>query len=209
MPRMSASREPAPLVDADIEQLEALLDAVPAPLEPLDITALDGFVAAIVLRRPPLPAAQWLPFVTDIDGRAPPEGFDASALHALVLRRHGEVERAVERRRWFDPWVFELEPPAAASQALIGWVAGFASALERFPNAALAGGEAVPPLALLYHHLDADDLEDASEELLAEIEALEPAADLAEGVEDLVCATLLLADVSRPIAHAGRRAPRR
>ena len=53
------------------------------------------------------------------------------------------------------------------------------------------------PLALLYRHLDADDLEDA-DELLDEIESLEPPADLTEAVEDLVRATLLLADVGRP-----------
>ena len=50
------------------------------------------------------------------------------------------------------------------------------------------------PLALLYRHLDVDDLEDA-DALLAEIESLEPPADLAAAVEELVRATLLLADV--------------
>lgn len=55
------------------------------------------------------------------------------------------------------------------------------------------------PLAMLYRHLDADDLEDA-DAMLAEIESLEPARDLEEAVEDLVRATLLLADVTRPAA---------
>ena len=57
------------------------------------------------------------------------------------------------------------------------------------------------PLALLYRHLAPDDLEDA-DELLAEIDSLEPPADLSEAVEGLVQATLLLADISRPLPGA-------
>ena len=64
------------------------------------------------------------------------------------------------------------------------------------------------PLALLYRHLDPDDLEDA-DDLLEEIESLEPPAELAEAVEDLVKATLLLADVSRPLPAAPRSRPGR
>ena len=56
------------------------------------------------------------------------------------------------------------------------------------------------PLALLYRHLDAEDLEDA-DDLLEEIESLEPPADLSEAVEGLVRATLLLADVGRPLPN--------
>jgi uncharacterized protein len=56
----------------------------------------------------------------------------------------------------------------------------------------------------VYRHLDAEDLEDA-EDLIEEIESLEPPADLAEAVEDLVRATLLLADITRPRATASQR----
>jgi len=58
----------------------------------------------------------------------------------------------------------------------------------------------------VYRHLAPDDLEDA-DELLAEIESLEPPADLSAAVEELVRATLLLADVGRPLQTQGA-APR-
>jgi uncharacterized protein len=159
-----------------------------------------------------VPAALWQRHVTDVDGRALPPGFDAAPLLRLVERRHAELGAAIGARRWFDPWIFELEPegvPAedededeagiAASEAVYPWVAGFATALELFPRLmALPAARIDPPLALIYRHLEPDDLEDA-EALLAEIDALEPAADLAEAVEGLVRATLLLADVSRPL----------
>jgi uncharacterized protein len=159
-----------------------------------------------------------------------PTGFDAQRLHALARRRHATLDAAIQARRWFDPWVFELdEAPSAAPEpaaaddddmpppidAVYPWVAGFAAALEIFPDLmATEPARLIEPLALVYRHLDPDDLEDA-DDLLAEIESLEPPLDLTEAVEGLVRATLLLADISRPLGAndrgaraAGLRGPR-
>ena len=199
------------LGDREIEMLQTLLDAVPAALEPLDVASLDGFLCGVIVQPTAIAPARWLRFVTDVDGRALPAGFDARPLHALVLRRDAELRRAITRREWFDPWVFELDDDdddtaggddggAARNDPAYPWVAGFAAALETFPALLAADEEALTgPLALLYRHLDADDLEDA-DALLAEIESLEPPVDLAAAVEELVRATLLLADVAARVA---------
>ncbi|WP_393938240.1 hypothetical protein [Piscinibacter sakaiensis] len=62
---------------------------------------------------------------------------------------------------------------------------------------ALTGPALDEALVLLYRHLDPEDLEDA-DAILETIETLEPAEDLATAVEELVRATLLLADIGRP-----------
>ena len=99
------------------------------------------------------------------------------------------------RRRRDDDTAGGDDGGAARSDPAYPWVAGFAAALETFPGLLAADEDVLTgPLALLYRHLDADDLEDA-DALLAEIETLEPPADLAAAVEELVRATLLLADV--------------
>lgn len=211
-----ARPSPEPLGEHDIDALQQALDAVPAPLEPLDVSMLDGYLCGVLLQPRPVPAARWLPHVCDVDGRALPPGFDAGPLHALVRRRHAELDQAIGRREWFDPWVFELAPDeagadddedAAGSDAVYPWVAGFATALELFPGLmALDAAALTEPLALVYRHLDPEDLEDA-DALLEVIDSFEPPADLAESVEGLVRATLLLADVSRPL-HSPQRAPR-
>jgi len=223
---------PAPVDDREIDELQALLESVPPPFEALDVSSLDGFLCGVIVQPTSVASARWLPFVTDIDGSALPDVFDAQRLRALVLRRHAELRRAIGRRTWFDPWVFELDEVhdngeeddggddddgdddggdhddgnederrhadegQGAIEAVYPWVAGFVAALETFPGL-LAGDEAalIGPLALIYRHLGADDLEDA-DALLAEIEGLEPPADLATAVEELVRATLLLADVA-------------
>ncbi|TXC67308.1 YecA family protein [Piscinibacter aquaticus] len=188
------------LTERDLEALEAALDRVPAPLEPLEVSALDGFLCGVLLQPKRVAEATWLPHVTDADGRPLPAGFDARPLQALARRRHAELDAAIQARQWFDPWVFELEgDDASPSEAVVGWVAGFATAMEFFPALmALDAARLREPLALLYRHLDPEDLEDA-DDLLEEIESLEPPTELAEAVEDLVKATLLLADVSRPL----------
>lgn len=215
---MPAAAHPPALSERDLARLQWLLDRVPAPLEPLDASALDGYLCGVLLQPEALPAERWLRYVTDVDGRTLPKDFDASPLLALVRRRHGELDAAIGCRRWFDPWVFELEnaapgevaaeaeldpSAAAAREAVYPWVAGFATAMTLFPGLmAMDSPELGEPLALILRHLDAQDLEDA-DELIAIAETLEPPADLTQAVEELVRATLLIADVTRPL-----RAPR-
>ena len=222
-----------PLDEREIDELQAALDAIPAPLEPLDVSMLDGYLCGVLLQPNVLPAARWLPYVADTDGRALPAGFDAARLHALTLRRHAELDAAIARRQWFDPWIFELEDAdsrdgdgtvasfddddpedaaaSATSEAVFPWVAGFATAMDLFPELmALDAQRITEPLALVYRHFSPDDLEDA-DELLDMIEQLEPPTDLTAAVEEIVRATLLLADVSRPLAvqpGRGARSPR-
>lgn len=206
---LASPAPPAPLAEAEIEQLQSLLDAVPAPLEALDVSALDGYLCGVLLQPQPQALSAWWPGVLDVEGRPAPTAFDAAPLQALVLRRHAEIERAIAQRDWFDPWVFELDGADSPSEALQPWVAGFAAALDRFPALlALDAPELLEPLALLYLHFDPEDLEDA-DALLEVIETLEPPQDLAEAVQDLVRALMLIADVTRPRATAPRRPPAR
>jgi uncharacterized protein len=196
---MSAERDdPEPADDDLIGPIQAWLDRVPEPLQPLDISAIDGFLCALAVQPDDLAPERWLRCIIDLDGRAPPAGFDAAPLNALVLRRHLQLQRAIAARQWFDPWVFEMAEPAPVSASVLPWAAGFAAAMDRFP-ALMQRDEAeiLEPLALIYLHFDAEDLEDA-EALQRLIESIEPPQDLAEAVQDIVRSVMLLADVTRP-----------
>ncbi len=193
-----------PLTDSDLERLQTLLDGLPPPLQPLDVCALDGFLCGLLLQPRRAAPAQWLLHLTDLEGRPAPPSPALDEAHALILRRHAELDQAIGTRQWFDPWIYPLEGEAEPSDCMLPWVAGFASAMEVFPALmAMANPELVEPLALLFMHFDPEDLEDA-DTLIAMIDTLEPAADLAEAVQDTVRALMLIADVTRP-----RAAPRR
>lgn len=184
--------------DADLRQLAALLDAIPAPLEPLDVAMLDGFLTAVALLPKDVPPGVWWPHVIDVDARPLPAGHDVGPLRELAVRRRKELATAIDKRQWFDPWVFELEEGEDPLEALGAWVAGFALAVDAFPSPMQDDGpELLEPLALIYRALDADDLQDA-EALVDMIEQIEPPTDLPEAVEDLVTAVLRIADVTRP-----------
>lgn len=191
---------PAPPSDPD--DLQRLLDALPAPAEPLDVVMLDGFVCAVVLRPAPPSASAWMPWALDIDGRPLPAVATAAARHALEQRLH-TVQAAVARRQWFDPWVFELDDDAAPAEAVAPWAAGFALAVERWPLPLPRGAAGDEPLALIYQYLDPNDWPVAAS-LADRIDELEPPSTLAEAVEDLVRAVLLLSDLTGPRAAAAR-----
>jgi len=198
-----------PLDEQEIQQLQDQLDRVPEPLLPLDISAVDGFLCGLLLQPHDIDASRWLPCITDVEARELPAGFEPGTLHALAMRRHEQLRRAIAARQWFDPWVFELEGHASPSECLLPWVAGFAAAMERFPKL-MQGDDAqlLEPLALIYMHFDAQDLEDA-DALQQMIDTLEPPSDLGEAVQDIVRSVMLLADVTRPLVPAARRQAQR
>ena len=171
----------AALLESELDTLQALLDSLSPRREPLDVVMIDGYLCGVLLQPKPVPA-----------------GFALDKLAALVHRRYVELNAAISRREWFDPWVYQLDDDASPSETVMPWVAGFATAMDAFPMLMQRHeAELLEPLATLYRHFDPEDLEDA-DELIAEIETLEPPQHLAEAVEDLVRSVLLMADVSRP-----------
>lgn len=210
---MAALHDNAPdtngLVDHELEQLQELLDDLPEPLQPLDVSALDGFLCGVLLQPNTIDVARWMPYVTDVDGRALPSKFDTDALHGLIRRRFTQLATAIDARQWFDPWVFELDLQTSPSANVLPWVAGFAAAMDQFPDLLrIDDPQLLEPLALIYMHFDPDDLED-SDALQELISTLEPPTDLGEAVQDIVRSLMLIADVARPRAKAPVRKHRR
>jgi uncharacterized protein len=199
---------PQALDDNEIALLQVLLDRVPQPLQPLDVSAVDGFLCGVLLQPNAVEVSCWWPSVTDVDGRSLPQGFDARDLQGLVLRRFAQLDQAIAARQWFDPWVFEMDAQTSPSETVLPWIAGFAAAMERFPDLMrIDDARLMEPLALLYLHFDPDDLEDA-QALQDLIDTLEPPADLGEAVQDIVRSLMLIADITRPAAPIARPEPR-
>ncbi len=188
------------LTDVQIDELTERLEALPASLEPLDTSMLDGFLCGVLVQPTPIDERRWWPFVLDAEGRAPARGVDVAPLRVLVLQRFRFLRQAIEGRQWFDPWVFEVdaeeEDADRSTAAAHPWVIGFVTALEVFPALmAIDADTLTESLALLYRFLAPDDLEDA-DDVLEEIDALPPLGGLDDAVENLVRATLLLADIA-------------
>ena len=211
---MPTEKPVRPLSDRERDRLEELLDVLPPPLEPLDLSALDGFLVGVLLQPRAVPSDRWLAHVADLEGREVPPGVDLAPILALVLRRHAELEQAIAARQWFDPWVFDLEAEEGQtawlpSQVVLPWVAGFAAALDLFPQLLQLADPALrEPLATLYAHFEPEDLEEV-DDLRELIDEMPPPESVSDAVEDLVRSALLLADVSLPRAPSRPRGARR
>jgi uncharacterized protein len=209
---------PQDLTDAEFAELDELLRATPAPLEPLDAVMLDGYLCGVIVQPVLLEPATWLAHVFDFEGRPLPDDADPQWLqrtNALILRRHGALNRAIVEDGWFDPLVLEFddeqprEPLAEGegegdpmadlspvSRALMPWVAGFQHAAVCFPDLAELPDDAVmAALARLYRHLPAETEEER--EVVATLDREHPLATLDDAMEDLVVTVADLQDLTR------------
>lgn len=132
----------APLQDAELARLDALLGQLAERLEALrgeeadsvrDTAELDGFVLAVVAGPVPLAQEQWLPAVWGGELPAFQTEQEAEEVLALVLRHHNATARLLDRLPdAYDP-VFAYEVDADDGQeyeSVAEWCAGFLRGME-------------------------------------------------------------------------------
>ena len=114
----------ADLNNAEIDELDALLQQGPSALEPLDVVTLDGYLCAVAVQPRIVPTEQWLPRALDTDGsRWPPAGLDAAWLarvQGLMQRRFEALVRGLSEDGVFDPVVSDMAADGAADAATDG-----------------------------------------------------------------------------------------
>ncbi len=196
------------LTDAEVDELDSLLQATPAPLQPLDMLMLDGYLVGVLVQPRVVPADDWLPPVFDLEARALPADHDPAWLarcRVLIERRQQALNAAISEDGWFDPLVVDTDraPPVSeyepvqspVSRALLPWAAGFHWAQECWPDLGDAQDAAVASaLARIYRHLPAETAEDR--EVVAVLDREHPLATLDDGIEDLVLAAVDLWDLT-------------
>ncbi len=208
------------LTDAEFAELDNLLLETPEPLEPLDAVMLDGYLCGVIVQPVLLEPATWFAHVFDFDGRPLPDDVNADWLQrttALIMRRHGALNRAIVEDGWFDPLVLEFDDehpreavpegevdPAAGlspvSQALMPWVAGFQHATVCFPDLAEMADDAVMwALARLYRHLPTET--DEEREVVATLDREHPLATLDDAMEELVVTVADLQDLTQELRY--------
>lgn len=211
---------PAPahdLTDAEIAELDDLLADTPEPLEPLDVVMLDGYLCGVIVQPVLLQPDAWLPAVFDFDASPLPADVDPAWLErttALILRRHGALNRAIVEDGWFEPLVPEADdevelqeesvdeddPESAEdtnpiTRSIMPWVAGFQHATIVFPALIELPDDAVMAcLARLYRHLPADT--DEEHEVIATLDREFPLTTLDDAIDDLVVTIADLQDLT-------------
>ncbi len=226
---MSGTRSPprdnagmkADLNNAELDELDALLQQAPDPLDPLDVVALDGYLCAVAVQPRIVPPADWLARALDTDGsRWPPAEIDPAWLarvQGLLQRRFEALVRGLSEDRVFDPVVSdtgqrsqtgpdgdrqdqaepdELEskvPPH--SRALLSWASGFLYGAQVFESLIEHPDDAVHlAMSRILRHLPPDTDEDR--ELVAELDRQQPLQSESQAIEDAVDAAVTLWDLT-------------
>lgn len=161
-------RPTPPLADAEIDELDALLQSLPGDAV-MNVEGLDGYLTALVVG--PRPAAQlrgaeWLPRVWGGDGEGPapfPSQKQKKKAIVAVLRHLHAIDRALQGapEDW-EPVVSVAETAEGEQVDAEDWCVGFLAAVALAPDAweplfddpalgpklvpiALLGGEGGPP----------------------------------------------------------------
>jgi uncharacterized protein len=214
----------ARLTDAQIDELDRLLDAVPQPYAPMDAAMLDGFLVGLLLQPEPVPAEAWQPYVFDVDARPEAAAADpvaAARVRELAVRRMGFLGASIAAREAFDPILTTLPEADGAghapdpSLALASWAAGFTNALHAFPALVERNDAGVAELLVgVYRHLPEEGADDGLRALRRDAQADVPLHSLDDALDDLLGCVLGIADLihpRRPVTRAqpkvGRNAP--
>jgi uncharacterized protein len=199
----------ADLTDAELDELDTLLQAAPEPCEPLDLLTLDGYLAGVLVQPRVVPADEWLGPVFDLEGRNLPEDADPAWLarcQSLIHRRQQALNAAIGEDGWFEPLTVDTDrdPPVSeydavqspVSRALLPWAAGFQLAQARFHGLDGLDDSAIDSaLARIYRHLPAET--DQDRDVVDVLDREHPLATLEAGIEDLVHAVVDLWDLTR------------
>jgi uncharacterized protein len=142
LPRYNPALATAPLSDAELDALDALLLALPSD-NPMNVEALDGYLTALLLGPrsvDSLPSSTWMPAVWggDLDPAPAPFASHKQRKRAaqLVLRHLHTIDQALSDApaRW-EP-VFSLAEAGEAELAdAEDWCIGFLQAMPLAPEA--------------------------------------------------------------------------
>ncbi len=224
----------ADLNNAEITELDDLLQRAPQPLQPLDVVSLDGYLCAVAVQPCIVAPQAWLERALDTDGqRWPPADLDAawlSRVRALMLRRYEALVRGMSQDNFFDPVVSDASAQAADdaqaggedelaglpahSRPLVHWASGFLYGAQAFEGLMGLEDDAVHlAISRILRHLPPETEEDR--QLVAELDGQIPLRDETHAIEDVVEAAVALWDLTarerlavRPVQREGLKVGR-
>ena len=112
----------APLNEAELDELEALLDSEPFADQVMGLDQLQAMLCAVVSGPELLPPSRWLPEV--LGELASSDAEAARRLLGLVLRLHNQIREELSRQEGVSPILYPLEEEGEALD-YGAWVDGY------------------------------------------------------------------------------------
>lgn len=120
--------------DEDLDQLDALLQALPVENMPMTVSELDGYIVGVLACPEMIPPSAWLPLVWGDTGSAEfPDEKAAEETVNAVMTHYNSAVASLAGSLWVEP-IYEIDPN---SDEIMWepWVDGFTCAMRLRPDA--------------------------------------------------------------------------
>jgi len=115
--------------DEDLDQLDALLQALPQDRLPMTVSGLNGYLTGILVSKSLIPPSEWLPGVWGEDGKSNfPDLASAEATIQAVMGHYNDTAALINDGGWIEP-IYE-EDINSGETLYEPWVDGFVRAMQ-------------------------------------------------------------------------------
>lgn len=115
--------------DEDLDQLDALLQALPQEQFPMTVSELNGYVTGILVSKSLIPPSEWLPGIWSDDGASNfPDLVAAEATIQAVMAHYNDTAALINGEGWIEP-IYE-EDVNSGETLWEPWVDGFTRAMQ-------------------------------------------------------------------------------
>ena len=119
------SNLPAPITDAELEELEKFLLSEQVPEESMTLSELDGFLTALAVGPEVVPPGEWLPVVWQGEGPVFETPQDVERVLGLILALNARIIESIQQDELAPMFNIEEQDDGSELMTPDGWCWGF------------------------------------------------------------------------------------
>lgn len=119
------SNLPAPISDAEFEELESFLLSDQVPEESMTLSELDGFLTALAVGPEIVPPGEWLPVVWQGEGPVFESPEDVERVLGLILALNARIVESIQQDELAPMFNIEARDDGSELMTPDGWCWGF------------------------------------------------------------------------------------
>ncbi|MEW6445474.1 MAG: YecA family protein [Pseudomonadota bacterium] len=148
------SNIPAPITDAEVEELENFLFSEQVPEESMTLSEIDGFLTALAVGPAVVPPSEWLPVIWQGEGPVFESPTEVERVLGLLLALNARIVETIQKDELAP--MFNIEPQDDGSELMTpdGWCWGFMQGVllredDWKPLMDSDEGEMIDPIAMI------------------------------------------------------------
>ncbi|MDM7322667.1 MAG: YecA family protein [Gammaproteobacteria bacterium] len=116
---------PAPITDAELEELESFLLSEQVPEESMSLSELDGFLTALAVGPEVVPPSEWLPVLWQGEGPVFDSPAEVERVLGLILALNARIVEGIQQDELAPMFNIEVQDDDSELMTPDGWCWGF------------------------------------------------------------------------------------